>query len=69
MQVPPPGMHIGVVVDVEVVLVEVEVVLLVVLVVVCVWQVPLEQFPLQHCWFFLHFPLGLHRLSAAASPT
>jgi hypothetical protein len=28
-----------------------------------------EQLPLQHCAFFLHFfPLGLHRLSAAASP-
>jgi hypothetical protein len=56
------GRHIGVVVevvlvDVEVVLVVVLVVLLVVVlvvvVVVCVWQLPLEQFLLQH-WSFMH---------------
>jgi hypothetical protein len=51
VQLLPSGMHIGVV-DVEVVLVEVLVVLLVVVVVVCAWQVPLEQFKLQH-WLFL----------------
>ena len=45
------GRHIGVV-D-EVVLVVVLVVLLVVVVVVCVWQLPLEQFLLQH-WSFMH---------------
>jgi hypothetical protein len=45
------GRHIGVVV--EVVLVVVLVVLLVVVVVVCVWQLPLEQFLLQH-WSFMH---------------
>ena len=45
------GRHIGVV-D-EVVLVVVLVVLLVEVVVVCVWQLPLEQFLLQH-WSFMH---------------
>jgi hypothetical protein len=69
------GKHIGVV-EVEVVLVEVEVVgvvvevlvevvlvvvEVVVVVVVCAWQVPLEQFPLQHWVFLVHvFPLRLH---------
>ena len=76
VQVPPFGMHIGVVdvevvlVDVEVVLVEVLVVLLVVVVVVCPWQLPLEQFRLQH-WSFLVqcLPLRLHPGgSPAASP-
>src|SRR5215208_2524723 len=79
-QSPPFCRHIGVVdvevvlVDVEVVLVEVLVVLLVVLlvvvVVVCVWQLPLEQFRLQH-WSGLVqcLPLRLHPGgSPAASP-
>jgi hypothetical protein len=69
VQLLPSGMHIGVV-DVEVVLVEVLVVLLVVVVVVCAWQVPLEQFKLQH-WLFLVqcLPLRLHPGgSPAASP-
>ena len=77
-------MHIGVVVEVEVVLVEVEVVgvvvevlvdvevvgVVVVVVVVCAWQVPLAQFLLQH-WSFLVqcLPLRLHPGgSAPASP-
>jgi hypothetical protein len=80
LQLPPFGWHIGVV-DVEVVLVDVEVVgvevlvevlvvLLVVVVVVCAWQLPLEQFKLQH-WLFLVqcLPLRLHPGgSPAASP-
>jgi hypothetical protein len=54
------GVVVDVLVDVEVVLVEVLVVLLVVLVVVCVWQVPLEQLPLQHCLPFVQvLPLRL----------
>jgi hypothetical protein len=59
-------MHPGVVVEVEVVVVEV----LVVVVVVCAWQLPPEQFPLQH-WAFLAqvFPLRLQPGgSADASP-
>jgi hypothetical protein len=49
------GRHIGVVVEVVlvVVLVVLLVVVLVVVVVVCVWQLPLEQFLLQH-WSFMH---------------
>jgi len=70
-------MHIGVVVEVEVVLVEVVGVLVVLLVevvvevvVVCAWHVPPEQLPLQH-WSFLVqcLPLRLHPGgSADASP-
>jgi hypothetical protein len=72
------GRHIGVVVEVEVVLVEVEVVLVevvvvgvvVVVVVVLAWQLPLEQLPLQHCVSLVQFfPLRLHPGgSADASP-
>jgi hypothetical protein len=51
------------VVEVEVVLVDVEVVGVVVdvvVVVVCAWQLPPEQFPLQHCSFLVQvFPLRL----------
>jgi hypothetical protein len=58
------------VVEVEVVLVDVEVVgvvvdvvvvgVVVVVVVVCAWQLPPEQFPLQHCSFLVQiFPLRL----------
>jgi len=70
VQEPTPfGMHIGVVevlVDVEVVLL-VEV--LVVVVVVCAWQLPLEQFPLQHWLFLLQcLPLRLRSQAAASSP-
>jgi hypothetical protein len=62
-------MHPGVVVVVGVV-VEVEVVGVVVVVVVCAWQLPLEQFPLQHCSLRVQFlPLRLHPGgSADASP-
>jgi hypothetical protein len=72
------GRHIGVVVEVEVVLVEVEVVLVevvvvgvvVVVVVVCAWHVPLVQLPLQHCVSLVQvLPLRLHPGgSADASP-
>src|SRR5215218_2178329 len=65
-QSPPFCRHIGVV-EVDVVLL---VVLLVVVVVVCVWQLPLEQFRLQH-WSGLVqcLPLRLHPGgSPAASP-
>ena len=66
MQEPRNGRHPGVV---EVVLVEVEVVGAGVVVVVCAWQVPPEQMPLQHWWFFLHFfPVDLDSLSVPASP-
>src|SRR5215213_6479534 len=58
------GASVVVVVLVEVVVVGV----VVVVVVVCAWQLPPEQFRLQHCLSLLHFfPLGLQRSSASAS--